>query len=197
MSLGDDSDLGTFDQHESENHVASDRVSEGEDVVGRDIEDEEEEEMAMAMEALLAEDEYRLEPPRPPVNVMINPNHMEDLPQTQTPQRAFRLRGGYEQPLTNEPFVVKFPGRAGSHTVVNNADLDADTDQDHASVDGRDNIFAPFLSEREWEIARWAKLRGPGSTAFTELMSIGGVSHTLWIEEQNIYSLYPFYWVYR
>lgn len=38
------------------------------------------------------------------------------------------------------------------------------------------NIYAPFSCKMDWEIARWAKLRGPSSTAFTDLMSIEGVS---------------------
>ena len=41
------------------------------------------------------------------------------------------------------------------------------------------NPYAPFTSKMDWEIARWAKLRGPSSIAFTELMSIEGVSQTL------------------
>ena len=36
--------------------------------------------------------------------------------------------------------------------------------------------WAPFSTRREWEIARWAKLRGPSSTALTELLEIDGVS---------------------
>ncbi len=130
------------------------------------------------VDASLAEDEYRLEPPRPPVETIINLDQMEDLPQESL---VFRLRGGYEQPLKNNPFVVKFPGIAGfSHTVNNNADMGAataaDTHESHAvPAPGTNNPFAPFSSRMEWEIARWAKLRGPGSTAFSELMSIEGV----------------------
>ncbi|KAF9455149.1 hypothetical protein BDZ94DRAFT_1316632 [Collybia nuda] len=37
------------------------------------------------------------------------------------------------------------------------------------------NPYAPFKNKMDWEIARWAKLRGPGSTAFSELLSINGV----------------------
>ena len=37
------------------------------------------------------------------------------------------------------------------------------------------NLFAPFNSQTDWELAKWAKLRGPGSTAFTELMGITDV----------------------
>ena len=33
-------------------------------------------------------------------------------------------------------------------------------------------IWAPFRSQRDWEVARWAKMRGPSSTAMTELLTI-------------------------
>lgn len=38
-----------------------------------------------------------------------------------------------------------------------------------------DNTWAPFASEVDWRIAKWAKLRGAGSTAFSELLAIDGV----------------------
>jgi hypothetical protein len=38
------------------------------------------------------------------------------------------------------------------------------------------NPYAPFTSKLDWEIARWAKLRGPSSTATSELLKIAGVS---------------------
>lgn len=41
------------------------------------------------------------------------------------------------------------------------------------------NAYWPFASERDWLVARWAKLRGPGSTALDELLSIKGVSAIL------------------
>ncbi|KAG2061352.1 hypothetical protein BDR06DRAFT_966333 [Suillus hirtellus] len=46
----------------------------------------------------------------------------------------------------------------------------------HAQLDdsSADNIYAPFASKLDWDIARWAKLRGSSSTAFTELVSIEG-----------------------
>ena len=37
------------------------------------------------------------------------------------------------------------------------------------------NPFAPFNNQTDWELAKWAKLRGPGSTSFTELMGVTGV----------------------
>ncbi|KAG1722754.1 hypothetical protein EDB19DRAFT_1898159 [Suillus lakei] len=37
----------------------------------------------------------------------------------------------------------------------------------------------------DWEIAQWAKLRGPTSTAFSDLLSIGGVSECLNLSYKN------------
>jgi hypothetical protein len=37
------------------------------------------------------------------------------------------------------------------------------------------NPYSPFNSQTDWELAKWAKLRGPGSTAFTELLAVTGV----------------------
>jgi hypothetical protein len=38
-----------------------------------------------------------------------------------------------------------------------------------------ENPYAPFASQMDWEVAQWAKLRGPSSTAFSDLLSIDGV----------------------
>ncbi|KAH9020914.1 hypothetical protein EDB84DRAFT_1441645 [Lactarius hengduanensis] len=165
------------DQYQDEDGDGDEDEDEDEDWGEEEDEDEDEDEEG----ALLAEDEYRLEPPRPlapqAVETRANPNQKEDLPPESS---AFRLRGGYEQPLKNDPFVDKFPGIAGcSHTVNDNADMDA------APALGTNNPFAPFSSKMEWEIARWAKLRGPGSTAFNELMSIEGVTERLGLSFKN------------
>jgi hypothetical protein len=41
------------------------------------------------------------------------------------------------------------------------------------------NPLAPFSSQTDWEIAQWAKLCGPGSTAMSDLLKINGVSQTV------------------
>ncbi|KAF8816261.1 hypothetical protein BYT27DRAFT_7221500 [Phlegmacium glaucopus] len=43
-----------------------------------------------------------------------------------------------------------------------------------AALGGGDNPCAPFNSKKDWEIARWAKLRGVGTTAFSDLLAIDG-----------------------
>jgi hypothetical protein len=47
----------------------------------------------------------------------------------------------------------------------------------NTAVNGSTNPWAPFQSKLDWEIAQWAKVRSPGSNAFSELLSLGGVIH--------------------
>lgn len=48
---------------------------------------------------------------------------------------------------------------------------------EHVQSNNQDllNIYAPFPSWLDWKLARWSKLRGPTSTAVTELLDIDGV----------------------
>ena len=48
-------------------------------------------------------------------------------------------------------------------------------DNYRAALDNSSNPWAPFSSRMDWEIAKWAKLRGTGSTAFSDLLAIEGV----------------------
>ncbi|EDR06040.1 uncharacterized protein LACBIDRAFT_329283 [Laccaria bicolor S238N-H82] len=54
-----------------------------------------------------------------------------------------------------------------------------------AALGGGDNPWAPFNSKKDWEIARWAKLRGAGSTAFSELLATDGVHDALNLSYKN------------
>ena len=115
-----------------------------------------------------------LEPDRLPNPTLPNPDDAEDCDSNVTTQRANRLRGGAEAELNNKPYIVKFKkGKAGK--VYTDHDINRTT---YISQLGNpENPFSPFSSKIEWEIAHWAKTRGPSSTAFTELMSIDGVRH--------------------
>ncbi|KAH9061974.1 hypothetical protein EDB87DRAFT_391243 [Lactarius vividus] len=42
-----------------------------------------------------------------------------------------------------------------------------------------DSVWTPFQSQRDWEVARWAKMRGPSSSAVTELLAIPEVVERL------------------
>jgi hypothetical protein len=70
--------------------------------------------------------------------------------------------------------IDKFPGgRAGEPM---SGERSASAEQQYSDRLGSSgNIYAPFASKMDWEVARWAKLRGSGSTAFTDLLKIEGV----------------------
>jgi hypothetical protein len=145
---------------------------EDDDRAAKDVEEDIDDEV---YEAGLAEQENGLEPKRTNQELDTNnsPAEGKEDPIDSTP--ALRLRGGFEEPLKSKPYIVKFAGRAGAVYSEN------DQDDNHRylgaiGIQSNLNPYAPFASKMDWEIARWAKLRGPGSTAFTELMSIEGVS---------------------
>ncbi|KAG1771513.1 hypothetical protein EDD22DRAFT_947948 [Suillus occidentalis] len=54
-----------------------------------------------------------------------------------------------------------------------------------SSISDTENPYSPFSSQMDWEIAQWAKLRGPSSTAFSDLLSIDGVSECLGLSYKN------------
>lgn len=74
------------------------------------------------------------------------------------------------------PFVVRFPG-AGEvlETQPSLAGYQLYADGLGSEENGPLE-WAPFSTQLEWEVARWAKLRGPSSTALSELLQINGVS---------------------
>ncbi|KAJ3818442.1 hypothetical protein F5880DRAFT_1491390 [Lentinula raphanica] len=90
--------------------------------------------------------------------------------------------------------IVKFGGRAGAPIESEYVET-----PDSASYDPKngflhykkripanvENVWSPFISRIDWEVARWAKLRGTGSTAFTELLAIKGVSEALGLSYHN------------
>ncbi|KAI0040188.1 hypothetical protein FA95DRAFT_1585098 [Auriscalpium vulgare] len=86
-----------------------------------------------------------------------------------------------EEALNHEPStILRFGGRAGE-AIAQHATLST-FEAYRNSLDageGADNSWTPFRSKLEWEIARWAKMRGPTSTAFTELLQIDEVRDRL------------------
>jgi hypothetical protein len=92
-----------------------------------------------------------------------------------------------DEPITEA--IVKFGGRAGKPIEGFQAKSADDTYFDWMCAfdpegsSSSNNIYAPFKSKMDWEIAKWAKLRGPGSTAFSDLLAINGVSNLLFMTQ--------------
>ncbi|KAL1711487.1 hypothetical protein EV715DRAFT_278453 [Schizophyllum commune] len=92
-----------------------------------------------------------------------------------------------EQGLRQRPFIVQYPGgmagrpmRAGD-TAPHQAYARHFTGMDGTESDP----YGAFGHRLAWEVARWAKMRGPSSTAFTELMQIDGVVEKLELPFRN------------
>ncbi|KAG1836595.1 hypothetical protein C8R48DRAFT_623187 [Suillus tomentosus] len=84
------------------------------------------------------------------------------------------------------PIVVHYPDqRAGQP--IDSAIKQPSNIIYHAQLNGlsADNIYAPFASKLDWEMARWANLRGSSSTAFSELVSIEGLSEKIGLSFKN------------
>ncbi|KAF9037045.1 hypothetical protein BJ165DRAFT_1353776 [Panaeolus papilionaceus] len=58
-------------------------------------------------------------------------------------------------------------------------------DTHYKTTVGSDNAWAPFASCLDWEVARWGKLRGPGATAFSELLAIEEFRERLGLSYKN------------
>ncbi|KAI1782434.1 hypothetical protein LXA43DRAFT_905807 [Ganoderma leucocontextum] len=86
---------------------------------------------------------------------------------------------------TRNTFIVPFPIDTAGATIPPE-ECSAETRervtyehyQQHVNGTAR-NPYAPFACRRDWEIAKWAKTRGPGSTAFSDLLAIEGVAQLL------------------
>ncbi|EIN13308.1 hypothetical protein PUNSTDRAFT_22447, partial [Punctularia strigosozonata HHB-11173 SS5] len=96
------------------------------------------------------------------------------------------LRAEAEDELSVHPFTVRFGGHAGEILSSGGPSGYSDYQQELSHIpDSSENIWAPFRSQIDWEIAKWAKLRGPSSTAFSELLAIAGVSDALGLSYTN------------
>ena len=84
-------------------------------------------------------------------------------------------RGLAESQLEQQPFVVPYPSqRVGdlAHATVSGQSAHANTSYELEIAQDEMNPYAPFASQLDWEIAKWAKLHGPGFTEFGKLMAI-------------------------
>ncbi|KAI9433522.1 hypothetical protein H4582DRAFT_1819834 [Lactarius indigo] len=91
-----------------------------------------------------------------------------------------------ERHLRVGPHVVSYPDTAG-RPVCPVSEKAALTDQERYldSLGDQTNPYAPFKSRTDWEIAQWAKMRGPSSSAFTDLVGIDRVVDKLGLSFKN------------
>ena len=86
-------------------------------------------------------------------------------------------RGQAECRIAEDHFIVryseKYPDRRAGAPMKKTHSGDFNY---RAALNNSSNPWAPFSSRMDWDIAKWAKLRGATSTAFSDLLAIEGVS---------------------
>lgn len=94
---------------------------------------------------------------------------LSDPPTAKSSSRSMSAaRAGYAAYEKKIKRAVRTLQKAGSKLIKPRSD-------DKKVIDDESTAYAPFPSRLDWEVARWAKLRGPTSTAVSELLNIGGV----------------------
>ncbi|KAJ3998439.1 hypothetical protein F5050DRAFT_1798464 [Lentinula boryana] len=85
-----------------------------------------------------------------------------------------------------EPYVVHFPDPCAGAPIPTETLGAPEHNKYCQMLKGQSlNPWAPFISKIDWKVAHWAKLRGPSSTSFSELLAIDGVSEKLGLSFRN------------
>ncbi|KAJ3017247.1 hypothetical protein NUW54_g631 [Trametes sanguinea] len=138
------------------------------------------------------DDHDRWEPPPPPTATAGTDSEQDDVDGSSHGDYDAGLDPGHDSPSLSNPAtrqeaeehlrrvasIERFPGTTAGAPVQQASRTNIYEDYLQA-VAGAENPYAPFPSFMNWAIARWAKLRGPGSTALTELLGIPGLPEAL------------------
>ncbi|KAK7025769.1 hypothetical protein R3P38DRAFT_3531625 [Favolaschia claudopus] len=178
--------FGEYDGPADFGYIASDEEDEDEAGEEEDGEEEEEEEKESDVEEELdAEERADLaqgyEAPRAAPADAAMPDADSS---TRAPARE--IRQAAEDRFHHKPIVEKFPGGKAGKPISRAQDRESEKAYDSVLKDRASlNPYAPFTSKMDWEVAKWAKLRGAGSTAFSDLLEIEGVRDSLNLSYAN------------
>ncbi|KAJ7161228.1 hypothetical protein B0H12DRAFT_1246967 [Mycena haematopus] len=96
------------------------------------------------------------------------------------------IRKAAEDRFHHRPIIVKYPGTSAGKPISGARNQTSEKAYESTLKDSApSNPYAPFTSKKDWEFARWAKLRGPGSTAVSDLLNIEGVRESLGLSYTN------------
>ena len=107
------------------------------------------------------------------------PSPPSSPPPSQTSTNAGRqnVENNLRQPVFVEKYTSKYPDSYAGCPLPNTARSATSFAQYGSKIaDSDKNPYAPFANKINWDIAKWAKLRGPVSNSLAELLAIEGVS---------------------
>ncbi|KAI0629511.1 hypothetical protein C8Q77DRAFT_1235654 [Trametes polyzona] len=87
--------------------------------------------------------------------------------------------------LRAKTFPIRFPSNLAGAPIDRPRERSAYETYQKYIDKANTNPYAPFTSCIDWEVARWAKMRGPGSTAVSELLQIEGLVSLLGLSYRN------------
>ncbi|KAI1783920.1 hypothetical protein LXA43DRAFT_976942 [Ganoderma leucocontextum] len=128
-------------------------------------------------------------PPPPPHDSRVATPPVSESPPN--PLEPTHVRPDIEAETTTKTYVVPYSKstRAGAPIPGAAPDRDGHTrygeDLKTEATAAPRPIYWPFTSKLDWEVARWGKTRGPGSTALSELLEIDGVAEKLGLSFTN------------
>ncbi|KAI1782635.1 hypothetical protein LXA43DRAFT_977455 [Ganoderma leucocontextum] len=103
-----------------------------------------------------------------------------DTPGGSAQLAAQSLRDTIEANAARKTFVVRYPSPHAGAPVTASTYVNAnETYRTQLDAAQSDNPYYPFATRLDWLVARWAKMRGPGSTSFSELLAIEEVAERL------------------
>ena len=121
--------------------------------------------------------------PQSPINVS-PPNSPTNQPSVSVGRE--NVENQLRQPVVVQSFKEHFPDSKAGEPKPKSAQKSTSFTTYGSKVQGSEaNPYAPFTNRINWEIAKWAKLRGPSSTAFSELLNIDGVQEALGLSFKN------------
>ncbi|KAJ7931901.1 hypothetical protein B0H13DRAFT_1857554 [Mycena leptocephala] len=129
------------------------------------------------------------EPHRTPVDPesdihMSDPESSAVSSSTVAPSRE--VRKAAEDCFHHKPIIEHYPGSRAGKPVAPRPGKTAEEEYESSLLESSSgNPYAPFKSKMDWEVAKWAKLRGSGSTAFTDLLNVEGVRSALDLSYSN------------
>ena len=125
-----------------------------------------------------------LSPPSSPAATEIPLPHLPNILPSQFTAGRENIENQLRKPVVVQHFRDHFQNSKAGEPTPSHA-KSRSTAHRSGSPGSETNPYAPFTDRINWEIAKEAKLRGPSSTAFSELLSISGVQEALGLSYKN------------
>ena len=113
----------------------------------------------------------------PPPTPSPIPSPPSSPPPSQPNAGRQNVENNLRQPVFVEEYTTKYPNSHAGCPLPDTARSATSFAQYGSKIaDSDKNPYAPFANKINWDVAKWAKLRGPGSNSLAELLAIEGVS---------------------